>query len=62
MPLGKTITFRFDGGTWGELRRLVQAADEAGVTDDTEVDVVWDGDGEREIPHVVGIELFQHLD
>ncbi|MFE5309730.1 hypothetical protein [Isoptericola sp. NPDC056605] len=62
MPLGQTITLRFEGATWGEMRALVARADEHGVPDDAPVDIEYDDDGGRELARVVGIELFIALD
>jgi len=62
MALGKTVTFRFEGATWGDLRSFVRHADEMGVSDTDEVELAYEGDGEREEIRVVGIEAFTLID
>lgn len=62
MGLGKTITLRFEGATWGELREFVRLAGEMGIADSADLEVEYAGDGEREEIRIVGLEAFAHLD
>lgn len=54
MALIKTLTMPFDGATWADLRRLVDAAP---VADDTPVQFAWDDDEGRELPRPIALEV-----
>ncbi|MEE6295179.1 hypothetical protein [Georgenia wangjunii] len=53
MAIEKILKAEFDGMTWGDLRYLLQQAEDAGITDDESVDFMWTDDSSE----CFGIEL-----